>query len=142
MTLPKGVSRVVGALLLVCAVSVEAAVWEPGPSYEQIPIWPNGVPDDAKNSKPESMEVVQQSVAGKPTTFILNVRQPTMTVFSPRGPSSGAAVIVFPGGGYRKLAIDLEGTEVCDWLTVKGVTCVLLKYRVPEIGRASCRERV
>jgi acetyl esterase/lipase len=39
--------------------------------------------------------------------------------------------VVFPGGGYEILAIDLEGTEVCDWLTAKGVTCVLLKYRVP-----------
>jgi acetyl esterase/lipase len=38
---------------------------------------------------------------------------------------------VFPGGGYNILAIDLEGTEVCDWLTAKGITCVLLKYRVP-----------
>ena len=25
-------------------------------------------------------------------------------------------MIVFPGGGYNILAIDLEGTEVCDWL--------------------------
>jgi len=32
------------------------------------------------------------------------------------------------------LAIDLEGTEVCDWLTSKGITCVLLKYRVPSSG--------
>jgi acetyl esterase/lipase len=40
-------------------------------------------------------------------------------------------VVVFPGGGYEILAIDLEGTEVCDWLTSKGITCVLLKYRVP-----------
>lgn len=32
------------------------------------------------------------------------------------------------------MAIDLEGTEVCDWLTSKGITCVLLKYRVPESG--------
>lgn len=41
---------------------------------------------------------------------------------------------MFPGGGYRGLAIDLEGTEVCDWLTSIGVTCVLLKYRVPGSG--------
>src|SRR5207248_977754 len=27
----------------------------------------------------------------------------------------------------------LEGTEVCDWLTSKGITCVLLKYRVPGV---------
>ncbi len=39
--------------------------------------------------------------------------------------------MVFPGGGYEDLAIDLEGTEVCDWLTSKNITCVLLKYRVP-----------
>jgi acetyl esterase/lipase len=38
---------------------------------------------------------------------------------------------VFPGGGYRVLAIDLQGTEICDWLMSKGITAVLLKYRVP-----------
>jgi acetyl esterase/lipase len=54
-----------------------------------------------------------------------------MTVYSPVGRNTGAAVVVFPGGGYQILAIDLEGTEVCDWLTAKGITCVLLKYRVP-----------
>jgi acetyl esterase/lipase len=43
-------------------------------------------------------------------------------------------VVVFPGGGYQILAIDLEGTEVCDWLTPKGITCVLLKYRVTDVG--------
>jgi len=43
-------------------------------------------------------------------------------------------MVVFPGGGYWILAIDLEGTEVCDWLTRKGITCVLLKYRVTDMG--------
>jgi acetyl esterase/lipase len=41
---------------------------------------------------------------------------------------------VFPGGGYQILAIDLEGTEICDWLMANGITCVLLKYRVPHSG--------
>ena len=41
---------------------------------------------------------------------------------------------MFPGGGYWGLAIDLEGTEVCDWLNSRGITCVLLKYRVPFSG--------
>src|SRR5438045_1091977 len=63
-----------------------------------------------------------------------NVSRPTMTVYSPKGKNTGAAVVVFPGGGYWILAIDLEGTEVCDWLTSKGITCVLLKYRVPGEG--------
>ena len=51
-----------------------------------------------------------------------------------QGNNTGAAVVVFPGGGYRILAIDLEGTEVCDWLNSAGITCILVKYRVPEPG--------
>ena len=54
-----------------------------------------------------------------------------MTVYAPQGSNTGAAVVVFPGGGFQILAMDLEGTEFCDWLTSRGVTCVLLKYRVP-----------
>ena len=57
-----------------------------------------------------------------------------MTVYAPTGANTGAAVVVFPGGGYQILAIDLEGSEVCDWLTQKGITCVLLKYRVTDVG--------
>jgi acetyl esterase/lipase len=57
-----------------------------------------------------------------------------MTVYALQGKNTGAAVVVFPGGGYQVLAIDLEGTEVCDWLTPKGITCVLLKYRVTDVG--------
>jgi len=60
-----------------------------------------------------------------------NVSLPTMTVYSPKRTNTGVAVIVFPGGGYQCLAMDLEGTEICDWLTSRGITAVLLKYRVP-----------
>jgi acetyl esterase/lipase len=57
-----------------------------------------------------------------------------MTVYLPTARNTGAAMVVFPGGGYRVLAMDLEGTEICDWLTSRGITCVLLKYRVPGSG--------
>jgi acetyl esterase/lipase len=61
-----------------------------------------------------------------------NVSRPTITVFSaPADVATGAAVMVCPGGGYNILAMDLEGTEVCEWLNSIGVTAVLLKYRVP-----------
>jgi acetyl esterase/lipase len=73
-------------------------------------------------------------VAGRPWAWVERVSRPTMTVYSPRGTNTGVAVVVFPGGGYKGLAIDLEGTEVCDWLSGKGITCVLLKYRVPFSG--------
>ena len=55
-----------------------------------------------------------------------------MTIFSPDAAhATGTAVVVCPGGGYSILAMDLEGTEVCEWLNSIGVTAVLLKYRVP-----------
>jgi len=82
--------------------------------------------------KPETVTTeAKDLVAGKPWTYISNVSQPTLTVYSPTGKNTGAAIIVFPGGGYEILAIDLEGTEACDWLVSRGIVCALLKYRVP-----------
>lgn len=64
-----------------------------------------------------------------------DVSDPTITLYAaPPNDNSEAAVVVFPGGGYKILAIDLEGTEVCDWLNSIGVNCILLKYRVPDTG--------
>jgi acetyl esterase/lipase len=71
------------------------------------------------------------STTGVPWIAVCNVSQPAMTVYPPKGTNTGIAVVVFPGGGYNCLAIDLEGTEICDWLTSRGITAVLLKYRVP-----------
>ncbi len=122
------------AFCLVCAVSASnahAAVWQPSPGHTQMPIWPAGrAGGDAETWGP----VTQTTVAGRQWHYVSNVSRPTLTVYSPQGKNTGAAVVVFPGGGYQVLAIDLEGTEVCDWLTSKGVTCVLLKYRVPNSG--------
>ncbi|HKV64174.1 MAG TPA: alpha/beta hydrolase [Candidatus Acidoferrum sp.] len=97
-----------------------------------MPLWPAAVPDAQAVVGPEAAEMAKGLIAGKSGEFVVNVSQPTMTVYSPSGKNTGAAVVVFPGGGYLTLAIDLEGTEVCDWLTLKGITCVLLKYRVPD----------
>jgi acetyl esterase/lipase len=63
-----------------------------------------------------------------------NVSNPKLTLYSAPGTTPGPAIVVFPGGAYRILAIDLEGTEVCGWLNSIHVTCVLLKYRVPNTG--------
>jgi acetyl esterase/lipase len=69
--------------------------------------------------------------AGRPVTGIYDVSVPTLTVFPARSKPNGSAVVVFPGGGFQQLAIDLEGSEACDWLTARGFVCVLVKYRVP-----------
>jgi len=109
-----------------------SAPWQPSPGHDQVPIWPGVIPDARALEEPEvSGEATKRLVGGKRWTFAAQVAQPTMTVYPPNAPNTGAAVVVFPGGGYNVLAMDLEGTEICDWLTSKGITCVLLKYRVP-----------
>ncbi|MGD0192242.1 MAG: alpha/beta hydrolase [Rhizomicrobium sp.] len=123
------------ALCLVIALGAKCAMadtWQPTPGHTQVPIWPGAAPDGKPVPGPETLGHNKNDVvAGKPYSWIANVTRPTMTVYSPKGKNSGAAVVVFPGGGFEVLAVDLEGTEVCDWLTSAGVTCVLLKYRVP-----------
>lgn len=127
------------ALCLVCtsgSLSAQKFDWQPSPGHTQVPIWPGKAPDPQPVEEAEFARSSGTSflVAGKPATEVDNVTQPTMTIYSPRGKNMGAAVLVFPGGGFYVLAIDLEGTEACDWLTSKGITCVLLKYRVPDSG--------
>ena len=120
------------------ALRAQTHVWQPSPGHTQVPIWPGTPPDAAAVVAvgPETAETSKDLIAGKPVQSVSNVTRPTMTVYSPKGRNTAAAVVVFPGGGYVELAIDLEGTEVCDWLTAKGITCVLLKYRVPDSGPA------
>jgi acetyl esterase/lipase len=127
-------------IALACGgLRAQDSIWQPSPGHTQVLIWPGAPPDAQPATGPENMQTdadPKEIVAGRPWLYINNVSRPTMTVYSPTGKNTGAAVVVFPGGGYQILAIDLEGTEVCEWLTVRGITCVLLKYRVPDSGPA------
>lgn len=118
-----------GLVFLLAGIApAHAEAWQPQPDHVQIPIWPGAIPDAIATPKLESVS----PVAGHGGwTQVTDVSQPTMTVYPARGQNTEAAVVVFPGGGFKVLAMDLEGTEICDWLTSRGITCVLLKYRVP-----------
>jgi acetyl esterase/lipase len=123
---------VVGMVSSCVGLRAQTNVWQPSPGHTQVPIWPGAVPDARPVPGPEAVLFnTNWVVAGKPFAFVVNVSLPTMTVYSPKGKKTGVAAVVFPGGGYNALAIDLEGTEICDWLTSRGITAVLLKYRVP-----------
>lgn len=119
------------SLFAAAGVQAKVQVWQPAGGHVQVPIWPGAVPDEQPVPGPETMKVSKGLIGGKPVVSITNVTRPTMTVYSPKGANTGAAVVVFPGGGFQILAMDLEGTEICQWLTANGITCILLKYRVP-----------
>ena len=116
-------------LLILCGSN-----WLRGQSVV-IPLWPNGVPGARTDLGPEADTTTPKDnqPGGRRVIRLSNITSPTLTVYRPSpDKDTGAAVLVFPGGGYRILAFDLEGTEVCDWLTSIGITAVLVKYRVPE----------
>ncbi|MBN9661546.1 MAG: alpha/beta hydrolase [Acidobacteria bacterium] len=120
--------RIFTVFLAIASTSVYAA--EPQPEK----IWPKSAPGEKGDIGPEADTTKADGalVAGRRVIRLGNVSEPTITIYpAPKNRNSGAAVVVFPGGGYNILALDLEGTEVCEWLNSIGVTGVLLKYRVP-----------
>jgi acetyl esterase/lipase len=112
------------------------SAWTPPPGQITLNLWPHGAPDATPSSGPERNLTTPKDplTGGKSVIRLANVSAPTITLYEPKRKNTGAAVVVFPGGGYQILAMDLEGTEVCRWLNSVGITCVLLKYRVPNSG--------
>jgi acetyl esterase/lipase len=93
----------------------------------EVPLWP----EDSKVLQDGMKALAKETGA---------LTHPTFLLYAPKHSSSRSAVLVFPGGGYKALAIGpqstigFNGADVCEWLTDAGVTCVLVKYRVPNTG--------
>lgn len=99
-------------------------VHKPWKEQKQKYIWTTSTPDFEHIKGTESYK----------DGMVSNVSKPTITIYKPTATNTGAAVIVFPGGGYNKVAIELEGSEICEWLAANCITGILLKYRVPASG--------
>jgi acetyl esterase/lipase len=118
--------------LLVASLAWNSA--EAADSAVPVPLWPDRAPGESADVGEEKdlTKPTDDLIAGRRLIRLGHVSRPTFTVHRPPADrDTGAAVLVCPGGGYHILALDLEGTEVCDWLNSVGVTGVLLKYRVP-----------
>ena len=130
----KHFNRFAALLLLLCSASSAPAQ---APKPEPIPLWPGSAPGDAGKDVGEEKDTTKPDASTPPDSpnYIIrlgNVSKPTIAVYKPPADKdTGAAVVVCPGGGYSILAMNLEGTEICEWLNSIGVTGVLLKYRVP-----------
>jgi len=123
-------------LLISATLLAQTPAWQPAPGHVTLELWQHGAPGAATNAGREvdTTTAKDNLIAGRPLIRLGNVSVPTLTVYAPKNNNTSAAVVVFPGGGYHILAMDLEGTEVCEWLNAVGLTCILVKYRVPDSG--------
>jgi acetyl esterase/lipase len=88
-----------------------------------VPLWPNGAPGfEDRRDEPERVQGGSVS----------NIHNPSLTVFlPPREKAGGAAVLIFPGGGFRQVVFNAEGVEPARYWTNLGVAAFVLKYRLP-----------
>lgn len=123
--------RILGMFGIIGCFWSSAAVGQEDPVLR---VWPASAPGEM-GTLPQEFDATKPTdglVAGKRVIRWANVQDPTLTMYQPpKETKTGAAVLVCPGGGYNILAMDLEGTETCQWLNSIGVTAALLKYRVP-----------
>jgi acetyl esterase/lipase len=132
----KGMSTTIAITIvsLMIADSPVFAQLQTVPAPLTMPVWPIDFLPANPNQAPEhDITTAKDSLVGnKPVIRLTDVSNPTFTVYWPDpAKASQTAVVVLPGGGYQILALDLEGTEICQYLNSIGVTAILLKYRVP-----------
>lgn len=118
-----------GALLALSALPAGAAT--PGrQAPDVIRLWPSAAPGTESWSGAEEEADADIPGVGK-IHVVTNVTVPTVTVLRPvPARANGTAMLVLPGGAFRALAWDLDGTEVAEWLAARGITAFVLRYRV------------
>jgi acetyl esterase/lipase len=96
-----------------------------------IPLYRGTAPGSEGWKQQETVSPAPWNPNGK---LVRNVVNPTLTVYLPKANATGTAIVVAPGGGFRFLAWDYEGTEVAEWLAGHGIAAFVLKYRTMDTG--------
>jgi len=101
-------------------------------SPQEIPLWPDGIPDNPVIYSQEKVrsEGVNESSPSKMNRVFSQVSEPSYVLYQPdKNLANGVAVVICPGGGFRDVWFDREGTDFALWLAQKGITSLVLKYR-------------
>jgi len=105
---------------------------QPSPA---IALWPDGAP--GMPALPPVESITERSLDPLlPDRVVQGITHPRLLVFRPAHPT-GAAVLLFPGGGYHHVVVDREGYEMGRWLAARGFTAFVLFYRLPGEGWAA-----
>ncbi len=95
---------------------------------KSIPLWENGAPGSEKRAA-EAEKIDASEDGGKHN--VSNVHNPSITPFLPSAEkSTGAAVLIAPGGGHRILCLGHEGYSLGKWLAEQGITAFVMKNRL------------
>lgn len=106
-----------------------------GAAQDVIPLYPGTAPGSAQENYPE------KEYFWKDTEIVANVTKPSLTVFKPSPElRNGTAVVICPGGGFMMLTFTGEGTDVAKYMTARGVTAFVLKYRLAHTGEDAIQE--
>jgi acetyl esterase/lipase len=130
-----GVAAVTAASPVVVAGQASAQTVAPPDPTETLRLWPNGAPGGAA--------VTVTAIVPERSTdpafhdrYAQYTTDPILTVMRPERPN-GAALLLIPGGGYRWAVVDKEGFDVARVFAAAGVTCFVLRYRLPADGWAA-----
>lgn len=95
---------------------------------EVFELWSHEIPNSKFSDENELKEMSEVGVLR-----VENVKTPTITYYpASKELSTGQAIIICPGGGYFIEAMNIEGTDVAEWLNSIGVSAFVLKYRLPK----------
>jgi glycosyltransferase involved in cell wall biosynthesis/acetyl esterase/lipase len=122
------VTRTEQVLREVAQLGSRWTVTETGEVPLEVPLWP----DLALSAGPA--EALVERGRYRPDRSLQNVTVPTLTLYRPPPDrANGSTVAICPGGGYAALSIDKEGHDVARWFAARGVTGLVLKYRLPRV---------
>ena len=114
------------------ALPLAAATFAFAPAHaadgpQLVPVWSGAIP----GAVGETRNVGQEMMAPWNERIVRNVTKPMLEVhLADAKLANGSAVIVVPGGGFRFVSVDNEGTQVTDALNAKGITAFILRYRM------------
>ena len=134
-----GVDRLVASMkpLLIRIVCLLSLITGSGLAQDVIPLYPGTAPGSVPADYPEK-EYFSKTWN---TEVVSNVTKPTLTLYkAAAGTSNGTAIVICPGGGFMALSINSEGIDVAKWLTARGVTAFVLKYRLAHTGEDATEE--
>ena len=108
----------------------------PSDPKENITLWPGTPPGGAGLHLPVNRVVDHTPPFITPADRAIDqVGTPVLNVLRPDRPD-GSALILAPGGGYARQMLDFEGMDVARHFNARGVTCFVLRYRLPGEGWA------